>query len=336
MRCCGSSPASVSPASWAPGITLVSEIMPVHTRGYGTMIVATVGILGAVAASLVGDCLRLAHCLLRRRRHGHRAPGAAHRRRRVRACSKDIRRAGHVGAGNFLSLFSSPKTRVKYLRVVLIGGPIWYVVGILVTFSPEFGVEMGMPALPSPGRAVLFAYVGLAIGDFASGALSQVLRSRNRVVALFLTLTTVFVGAYFAVAHLSLTVFYCVCLLLGVATGYWAVFVTIASEQFGTNIRATVTTTAPNFVRGSVVLMTSAFQALQAGRGHSRQRDASSGHVALGRGLRLAVGTRGDLRQRPRLPGAALVLPCRCPRSAACLATPSATAATSCSASSAW
>ena len=99
----------------------------------------------------------------------------------------------------------------------------------------------------------MFCYIGLAVGDFASGALSQIIRSRNRVVALFLVMTTAFMAAYFAVAHMSLTVFYTVCLLLGIGTGYWAVFVTIASEQFGTNIRATVTTTAPNFVRGAVV-----------------------------------------------------------------------------------
>jgi MFS family permease len=244
------------------GITLVSEIMPVHTRGYGTMIVATVGILGAVAASLVGDAFdwRIAYFV-------GGGMGIALLVLRVGVAEsgmfEGIRRASHVSRGNFLALFTSPKTRWKYLRVVLIGGPIWYVVGILVTFSPEFGREMGMSPLPSAGRAVLFCYVGLAIGDFASGALSQVIRSRNRVVGLFLTMTTVFVAAYFAAASISLDVFYGICLLLGIAAGYWAVFVTIASEQFGTNIRATVTTTAPNFVRGSVVVMTSAFQALQ-------------------------------------------------------------------------
>lgn len=244
------------------GITLVSEIMPVHTRGYGTMIVASVGILGAVLASLVGDAFdwRIAYfagggmgIALLVLRMGVAESGMF----------EGIRRAAHVARGNFLSLFTSPNTRWKYLRVVLIGGPIWYVIGILVTFSPEFGREMGMPTLPSAGRAILFAYVGLAIGDFSSGALSQVIRSRNRVVALFLTLTTIFIVAYFVVAHVSLTVFYAICLLLGIAAGYWAVFVTIASEQFGTNVRATVTTTAPNFVRGSVVIMTSAFQALR-------------------------------------------------------------------------
>jgi MFS family permease len=244
------------------GITLVSEIMPVHSRGYGTMIVASVGILGAVVASLVGDAFdwRVAYFV-------GGGMGIALLVLRVGVAEsglfEGIRHAAHIARGDFWSLISSPKTRWKYLRVILIGGPIWYVVGILVTFSPEFGREMGMAVPPNPGRAVLFAYIGLALGDFTSGALSQVIKSRNRVVSLFLALTAVFVGAYFAVAHVSLTMFYAVCLLLGFATGYWAVFVTIASEQFGTNIRATATTTAPNFVRGSVVIMTSAFQALR-------------------------------------------------------------------------
>jgi MFS family permease len=244
------------------GITLVSEIMPVHTRGYGTMIVATVGILGAVAASLVGEAFdwRIAYFV-------GGGMGIALLVLRVGVAESGLfegmRHAAGVARGNFWSLVSSRKTRGKYLRVIMIGGPIWYVVGILITFSPEFGREMGMTTLPSPGRAVLFAYSGLAIGDFTSGALSQIIRSRNRVVALFLTLTALFIVAYFIAGHVSLTMFYTICLLLGVATGYWAVFVTIASEQFGTNIRATATTTAPNFVRGSVVLMTSAFQALR-------------------------------------------------------------------------
>jgi putative MFS transporter len=165
--------------------------------------------------------------------------------------------------GNFWSLVSSPATRGKYLRVVLVGVPIWYVVGILITFSPEFGRAMNMSALPQAGRAVMFCYIGLAIGDFASGALSQIIRSRNKVVGLFLALTAFFIATYFAVAHLSRPIFYTVCLLLGVAAGYWAVFVTIASEQFGTNIRATATTTAPNFVRGAVVILTTLFETLR-------------------------------------------------------------------------
>jgi MFS family permease len=126
---------------------------------------------------------------------------------------------------------------------------------------------MSMPDIPNPGRAVMFCYIGLAIGDFGSGAISQLIKSRNKVVLLFLVMTTISIALYFSVAHWSLPTFYTVCAILGIAAGYWAVFVTIASEQFGTNIRATVTTTAPNFVRGAVVILTSVFEALRPAMG---------------------------------------------------------------------
>jgi hypothetical protein len=165
-----------------------------------------------------------------------------------------------VERGNFLAIFRTRERAQRYLSVILIGVPIWYVVGILITFSPEFGRAMQMQEAPSAGRAVLFTYLGLAIGDFVSGASSQLFRSRKRVVLAFLTMTAAMVGLYFTVAPRSLFAFYSVCTALGFATGYWAVFVTVASEQFGTNLRATVTTSAPNFVRGAVVPLTSAFQ----------------------------------------------------------------------------
>jgi MFS family permease len=247
------------------GITLVSEIMPASTRGYGTTIVATVGILGAVVASLVGDTFdwRIAYFV-------GGGMGLALLVLRIGVAESGMFEGikhQRVARGSFRSLVTSPATRGRYLRVVLIGLPMWYVVGILITFSPEFGRAMSMTALPQAGRAVMFCYIGLALGDLGSGALSQLLGSRIKVVSLFLKLTTVMIAVYFAVAHVSLPVFYFVCLLLGVAAGYWAVFVTIASEQFGTNIRATATTTVPNFVRGAVVVLTTLFEALRPGLG---------------------------------------------------------------------
>ena len=242
------------------GVTLVSELMPRETRGYGTTIIATVGICGAVAAALVGDLfdwrtayfigggLGIALLLLR---IGVYESGMFDR----------LRAQAHVRRGNFLSLFATRDRARRYVCVILIGVPIWYAVGVLITFSPEFGRALGMAEPPSAGRAVLFAYVGLALGDVASGLASQLLRSRKKIVLAFLALTVVCVALYFTVAARSLTAFYAVCAALGFATGYWAVFVTIASEQFGTNVRATATTSVPNFVRGAVVLLTSAFQA---------------------------------------------------------------------------
>ncbi|MBE7484120.1 MAG: MFS transporter [Polyangiaceae bacterium] len=127
----------------------------------------------------------------------------------------------------------------------------------------ELGKAMGMPEVPKPGTAVMMTYIGLAAGDLGSGALSQILKSRKRVLAGFIGLTALSVVLYFTLAKSSIAMLYGVCLLLGFATGYWAVFVTMASELFGTNIRATVTTTAPNFVRGAVVPLTFSFKYLK-------------------------------------------------------------------------
>jgi MFS family permease len=116
--------------------------------------------------------------------------------------------------------------------------------------------------LPKAGHAVLFCYAGLAVGDLMSGLISQYLKSRKKVVYLFLSFCILMIGVYLLQSGSTLNQFYALCTLLGMAAGYWAIFVTIAAEQFGTNIRATVATTVPNFVRGSVIPLTLSFQAL--------------------------------------------------------------------------
>ena len=243
------------------GITLVSEIMHKDKRGLGTTIVATIGISGAVAAALVGDffdwriayyiggAMGLALLLLRM---GVYESGMFHEVK-----SKKVKR------GNFLSLILNKERALRYFSVIAIAVPVWFVVGILITFSPEVTKAMGMKGdLPDPGKAIMFAYIGITIGDLASGLLSQYLSSRKKVIALFLSLTVIMCVFYFLMAASSLFVFYSIAVLIGFATGYWAVFMTAAAEQFGTNIRATATTTAPNFVRGAVIPITILFKML--------------------------------------------------------------------------
>jgi MFS family permease len=242
-------------------ITLVAEIMPRNTRGYGTTLVASLGILGAVAAYGVHTLTdwRIAYII-------GGVMGLALLFMRVRIGESDMFKAveqtAGISRGNVALLFS-PKRIGRYLSCVAVGVPIWYVIGILVAFSPEFTKESGGAANVVAGQGVMWAYIGLATGDLVSGLLSQAFRSRRRSVLLFLVATAITVTWYLYTPGKSAQLTYIMCGLLGVCVGYWAVFVTTAAEQFGTNLRATAATTIPNVVRGSLVPAMLAFTALK-------------------------------------------------------------------------
>jgi len=243
------------------GITLVSEIMSKESRGYGTTIVATIGILGAVAAALVGDAFewRIAY-------YAGGAMGLLLLFLRIGVYESGMFKtilSDNIKRGAFHQLFTNKARFFKYLNCILIGVPIWFVVGVLITFSPEFGVKLNIGEPIAAGKAVMFCYIGLAIGDLTSGYLSQLFKSRKKIIYAFILMNALFIFVYLFLNRFGSFYFYTLCMLLGFSGGYWAVFVTNASEQFGTNMRATVTTSVPNFVRGAVVPLTLSFQALK-------------------------------------------------------------------------
>jgi MFS family permease len=233
------------------GITLVAEILPKEIRGFGTSLVAGLGLLGAVLANIVaenfdwhtayiiGGVLGLLLLLMRFKMFES-------------GMFKNAVDDG-ISRGDFLSLFKDKIRFTKYLRCILIGVPIWFVIGFLVTFSPEYGAAMGIDGVKA-GKAIMFAYIGLSSGDIISGILSQWLKSRRKVIFVFMLLSISSMAYYLLGGLNSLTQLYSVCFLLGFSIGYWALFVTVAAEQFGTNLRATVATTVPNFVRGTTIL----------------------------------------------------------------------------------
>jgi len=234
------------------GITLVNETMTKEHRGYGTMIVVSFGVLGAVLANIVakygwqnayiiGGIMGLVLLLLR---IGVYESGMYHHVKKSK-----------VSRGDFFMLFKNGKRFIRYLSCITIGIPIWYMIGILVTFSPEFAKELNIENVQA-GSAVMYFYLGTSFGDFMSGYLSQIFKTRKKILLLYLIITVITVPVYLFTNNISSATFYFICAMLGIAAGYWAVFVTIASEQFGTNLRSTVTTTVPNFVRGSLVLLT--------------------------------------------------------------------------------
>jgi len=244
------------------GITLVSEILPKEKRGYGTMIVATVGVSGAVAANfiakMVGDwriCYFIGGGL-----------GLALLALRVGVMESHMFnniKTSTANRGSFLALFTRRDRFLKYLKCMLLGTPTWFVVGILMAFSNKFAIEMNVKGSISPGDAVAFCYTGLVLGDFSSGLISQLWQSRRKVMLLFLVLTSIFVFTYFQLHGAETWMFYTVCFALGFGVGFWAIFVTIAAESFGTNLRATVATTVPNFARGMLPLISLLFTGLQ-------------------------------------------------------------------------
>lgn len=241
-------------------ITLVSEVMPKESRGWATTIIATMGLLGGVAAALFGQLLSwktayiiggvMGLLLLAARFHTYESGMFNH-----------VKHAG-IRKGDILMLLS-PKRLPKYLGCILIGVPIWFTTGILMTYAPELTHELGFTSPITAGNSLLFVGIGMTIGDILSGAASQLFKSRRKAVGLFLGTTALLVFAYSQARGISPVLFYTLCFAIGISAGYWAVFVTIAAEQFGTNIRATVATTVPNFVRASIVLVLLGFSALK-------------------------------------------------------------------------
>jgi MFS transporter, putative metabolite:H+ symporter len=239
------------------GITLVSESLPTNLRGYGTTLVATVGLMGAVLANYISKIFdwQIAYFI-------GGGLGLILLVARVSVFESGIflkvKEQG-VQRGNFFQLFTKKERLVKFIGCILIGLPIWYVIGILITFSPEFAKAMNISGVVA-GDAVMFSYLGLASGDMASGVISQIIRSRKKTVFTFIVLTLLFVVAFLYLPIQSAALFYTCTFLLGFGVGYWALFVTIAAEQFGTNLRSTVATTVPNFIRGTVIPLTIAFK----------------------------------------------------------------------------
>lgn len=243
------------------GITLVAEVLPINLRGYGTTLVASFGLLGAVAANFVAKTFdwQIAYFI-------GGGLGLVLLVTQVSVFESGIFlnvKDKSIQRGNFFQLFTNGERFKKFMGCIFIGLPIWFTIGILITFSPEFAKALHITGTISSGDAVMWSYIGLAVGDLSSGFISQAMRSRKKVVLLYIFLTLGVIVLYLFTPGRSASYFYITCFLLGVGIGYWALFVTIAAEQFGTNLRSTVATTVPNFIRGTVVPLSLAFRFLR-------------------------------------------------------------------------
>jgi putative MFS transporter len=271
------------------GITLVSELLPKEKRGVGTSLVAGLGLTGAVVAFFlkqyfvkadnsgwqtcyfIGGGLGFALLLLR---VGVLESGM------FKSIEKE-----KVSRGNFFMLFNNAARFKKYLLAILIGLPTWYVIGILITFSKEFAAKMGVQGVVDPGKSVMFAYAAISAGDILAGFVSQKLNSRKKALYVYYAIVVIAMVWFFNLTGATANMVYAACALLGFGTGFWAIFVTMAAEQFGTNIRATVATTVPNMVRGSLNLVSMLFVWLQVQAGDYVKAGWITGIVVLIIGL---------------------------------------------------
>ena len=244
------------------GITLVSETLPKELRAIGCSIVAGFGVLGAVVAQftvelagswttayIIGGILGLALLVLR--------ISVAES-----GMFKTVKENSAVRRGDFLAFFTSKKLFVKYIKCVLIGVPIWYCIGILVFMANQFAPEMGIQSI-NPGKAIMWTYIFTSIGDFSSGFISHAFRSRKKTILAMLLFTNVGVALLLFSGNKTENMYYFYCSWIGLGCGFWAMFVTVSAEQFGTNMRSTATTSVPNMVRGTVPIMLVGFDYLK-------------------------------------------------------------------------
>lgn len=239
------------------GITLVAEILPQKLRGYGSVLVATMGVLGGIVAYFVADLFawRVSYyvgggmgLLLLVLRFNVFESGLF-----------ETLKTRNIERGNFLTLLTSPDRLRKYGLAIVMGIPLWFVVGVLITFSPEFGGNAGLTEPIVAGKAVMLAFAGQSLGDIVSGLLSQRWQSRKKAIRVFILLSFAMMLVYLLAPIQSTGQFYVICVCLGFCNGYWTLFIVLAAELFGTNLRATVATSVPNFVRGATVPLTSLF-----------------------------------------------------------------------------
>ena len=244
------------------GITLVSETLPKELRAIGTSIVAGFGVLGAVVAEftvelagswtkayIIGGLLGIALLVLR--------ISVAES-----GIFKAVKENKAIKRGNFFSFFSNKVLFMKYMRCVFMGIPIWYCMGILVFMANQFAPEMGIASI-NPGKAIMWAYIATSISDFSSGWFSHVLKSRKKAILYMLLLTLVGVVMMLFSGKKTENMYYFYCFWIGFGSGFWAMLVTVAAEQFGTNLRSTATTSVPNMIRGSVPIMLIGFDYLK-------------------------------------------------------------------------
>ncbi|HEU0118733.1 MAG TPA: MFS transporter [Alphaproteobacteria bacterium] len=236
------------------GITLASELLPKSTRGYGSTVIVGVGVVGPLFAGFLADAFDWRTCYI-----CGGVLGLALLALRVAVNESGLYSAAAkqgIARGHFRMLFNNSKRFKRYLACIGIGIPIWFLVGIIVIFSPEIATGLGIEAPVKATNSVISYYIGITLGGFISGLISQIFKNRKKVIAAFILGLAIMITVIFSAHGITAPQFYALVVAAGFCTGYWTLFLTTTSEQFGTNIRATATSSVPNFVRGTTIINT--------------------------------------------------------------------------------
>lgn len=230
------------------GITLVCELMRPDRRAYGTLLITAIGLLGAVFAAYIGQYFdwRFAYKLGGLMGFALLFLRIGSRESMIFEKSQDL----NISHGNFLQLITRKDLLLRYLKLILLGLPIFFVIGILVTATPEFAKAFGMNQIPETGFAIMISYTFISLGDILCTFLSQILKSRKKALAIFLWISLIGILVFLLLPGQTPQAYYWRCAIMGVGIGYLSLLVTFVSERFGTNLRATATISAPNFIRG--------------------------------------------------------------------------------------
>lgn len=243
------------------GITLTSEILPKEKRGIAATIIAVTGVIGGITAALlyktIGDW-RILYFI-------GGGIGLVLLIMRIAVAESgmyDSMKKSTVELGNFLKFFTSKERFYRYMRGILIGLPVWYTIGMLVSFADQFGNKMGVPNI-KPGDAIMSQYIGLGLGDITAGLLSNYLKSRKKALFIFYCIVSIFLILFFTQQNSSQEYFYFICSGLGFGSGISVLYITTSAEQFGTNLRASASISITNMVRGFTPLLLLCFTQLR-------------------------------------------------------------------------
>jgi MFS family permease len=262
------------------GVTLATELLPKATRGYGTSMIVGCGVVGPLVAGFMADALdwRMAYI-------GGGVLGLMLLLLRVSVSESgmfgSVSKQSHVARGKFIMLFNDRERLARYACCVASGLPVWFMVGVIVIFSPEIGVALGTDIPLKPATAVVSCYIGLTLGGFLSGILSQIFQNRRKVMMAFILGAGVTCKIILMSHGISAAGFYGLVLLGGFFIGYWTLFMTTTAEQFGTNLRATATATASNFVRASIIVNTMIIAALKPHYGFLQSAEIDGAFIFL-------------------------------------------------------